>query len=227
VGSSGALIDVTSTRGRRRSGVRLHRVRALSFAERGRLDGIPVTSLPRTLLDLAEVLDAQRLERALEQAERLRLLDVAALEATIRAARGRRGVRPLRAALSRHAPTCEARSELERRFLDLCCRAGLPRPALNAWVAGCEVDAVWAAARVVVELDGYEFHRTRAAFERDRARDAALLLAGYRVLRVTWRRLVDAPEEIAGALALLLAGNGRGENPQSAGSARGGRSASG
>ena len=98
----------------------------------------------------------------------------------------------------------ETRSELERRFLALCRKHELPLPITNPIVEGFEVDAVWAHRRLVVELDGYEFHRTRASFERDRQRDAALLLAGYRVLRVTWWRLVHEPGAIAETIRRLL-----------------------
>jgi very-short-patch-repair endonuclease len=88
------------------------------------------------------------------------------------------------------------RSELERRFLDRCLRAGLPTPSVNTWVAGHEVDVLWQEQRLIVELDGRSYHQTRAAFERDRLRDAALQLAGYRVLRVTRRWLDAEPEAV-------------------------------
>jgi very-short-patch-repair endonuclease len=84
------------------------------------------------------------------------------------------------------------RSDLERRFVDVCRDAGLPLPAVNASVAGFEVDALWPAQRLIVELDGYQYHRTRRAFESDRVRDAELQLAGYRTLRITHRRLVES-----------------------------------
>jgi len=99
----------------------------------------------------------------------------------------------------------DTRSELEHRFLELCRAAGLPRPAVNAVIAGYEVDALWPSARVVVELDGYAFHRTREAFERDRVRDGALQLAGYRVLRVTHRRLERDAAAIVDVVRSLLA----------------------
>jgi very-short-patch-repair endonuclease len=98
---------------------------------------------------------------------------------------------------------------LERKFLELCRAAGLPAPAVNVVIAGMEVDVVWREARLVVELDGHEFHRTRAAFERDRRRDAALQVAGYRVYRVTYRELAeDAVGVMATARALLVMGRG-------------------
>lgn len=167
-------------------------------------EGIPVTTVARTLLDLAEVVDMRRLERAFEEAERLRLLDLRVIERTCERNAGRRGLKPLRALLSDAQPVVDTRSELERRFLTFCRGAQLPPPAVNVIVAGFEVDALWPDRRLVVELDGYAFHRTRAAFERDRARDAALQLAGYRVLRLTARRLGEEPAAVAEAVRRLL-----------------------
>jgi len=168
-------------------------------------DGIPVTTVERTILDLAELVDTRTLHRVFEEAERLRLVDMQAIGRVYERNRGRHGLRPLRHLItSSRLPEPAARSELERRFLDLCDEAGLPRPAVNVLVAGFEVDALWPAERLVVELDGHEFHRTRAAFERDRARDAALAVAGYTVVRVTYRRLLAEPAQIAGELRTLL-----------------------
>jgi very-short-patch-repair endonuclease len=164
-----------------------------------------VTSVARTLLDLAEVLSARRLLRVLEEAERLRLFDLDAIDRLAGRSHGRRGLGELRLALAgmddEPPPT---RSELERRFLELCRAEHLPPPAVNAWLAGFEVDALWPEQRLVVELDGYAFHGARAAFERDRVRDAAIQLAGYRVLRVTHRRLAAEPGAVAEAVRALL-----------------------
>jgi Protein of unknown function (DUF559) len=146
------------------------------------------------LLDLAEVVGEDALGRALEQAERLQLFDLAAVDALIERSAGRRGVGVLDRALAIYRePSHLTRSELERRFLTLCRDAGLPVPAANAWVIDQEVDVLWAEQRLVVELDSHRYHRTAAAFERDRVRDTALQLAGYRVLRVTRRRLDSEP----------------------------------
>lgn len=206
--SLGTRVDVTAPgRSRhRQAGIVLHRVRDLHRDDRTQRRGIPVTTVPRVLLDLAEVLRSRELERALEEADRLRILDVRALERLCWRSPGRRGLRPLGELLTEHRlPAPRTRSELERRFLDLCRDARLPRPVVNVVVAGFEVDAVWIGARVVVELDGYAFHRTRAAFERDRVRDTALQLAGYRVLRVTHRRLEAEPAAVTEAVRSLLA----------------------
>jgi REase_MTES_1575 len=206
--SARAEVDVTvpqrTRRGRR--GIKLHQVRRFHPDDRSLHEGIPVTTVARTLLDLAEVVPRRDLERAFEEAERLRLLDMRAIESLWQRSRGRRGLRPLGALLAvQHEPEQTTRSELERRFLRLCHDAGLPRPAVNLFVAGFEVDAVWQDKQLVVELDGHAYHRTRAAFERDRIRDAALQLAGYRVVRVTQRRLVSQPFAVAETVRALLA----------------------
>ena len=199
-------IDVTvAARRPARPGIKLHCVRHLHPADRTKLDGIPVTSVARTLLDLAEVVSSDRLARAVENADRLRLLDLRAADELCSRSRGRHGLKPLRAALSDYAPLyTETRSELERRFLAVCRHAGLARPSVNASLAGLEVDALWRDQRLVVELDGYAFHGTRAAFERDRARDTRLQLAGYRVLRVTSRMLDREPQAVVTAVRSSL-----------------------
>jgi predicted transcriptional regulator of viral defense system len=203
--SGAAHIDVTGS-GRGQVGIRIHRSRGLHQEDRSTRDSIPVTSLARTLLDLASSVPQRQLERALEQADRLDMLDMVEVDALLDRTSGHHGIGPLTARLADYRPTLETRSELELAFLALCREAGLPMPAVNVWVAEYEVDAFWAAEGVIVELDGYEFHRTRAAFERDRARDAALQLAGYRVLRVTARRLANEPGWVTAAIRALLHG---------------------
>jgi hypothetical protein len=168
-------------------------------------DGIPVTSVAHTLLDLAEIVDRRGLERIFEEAERRRLLDLRAVEQACARGHGRRGLKPILAHLRTLGPAPQTRSELERRFVALCRELALPPPDVNALVAGFEVDAVWNDRGLVVELDGYEYHGTRLAFERDRARDAALQVAGYRVVRVTYRRLAEEPETVAETVRGLLA----------------------
>jgi very-short-patch-repair endonuclease len=162
-----------------------------------------VTTVARTLLDLAEAAP-EKLDRALEEAERRGLFDMRDVEALIVRRRGRHGVRVLEQALGAYRDRPFTRSELERQFGDLCREAGLAPPAFNAWVAGHEVDALWRDQRLVVELDGHAFHRTRAAFERDRLRDADLQLAGYRVVRITHRRLTRYPGAVVTSVRRLL-----------------------
>lgn len=201
----GASIEITVPAARRRSraGIRLHGGQ-VDVEDRTSRAGIPTTSIARTLLDVAEVVDRNRLQRTLEEAERHQLLDLAAIERLLQRSSGRRGLAPLGAALESLRPVPETRSELERSFVALCRDSNLPPPAVNTVVEGLEVDATWRQARLVVELDGYTFHRTRGAFERDRDRDARLLLAGYQVLRVTARRLRDDPDSVVATIRRLL-----------------------
>jgi hypothetical protein len=194
----------TGHRCRRRPGIAVH-CSQLVAEDHAEADGIPVTSVARTLLDLAEFVPARLLERALEQAERLELFDLGAIERLIARSHGRHGLRALATALDAYRdPPPLTRSELERRFLDLCAKAGLPLPSLNACIAGIEVDAVWHEERLIVELDGHNYHRTRLAFERDRQRDATLQIAGYRVVRFTYRRLVNEPGAVIETIRSLL-----------------------
>jgi hypothetical protein len=182
----------------------VHRVRRLDPDDRTARDGIPVTTVARTLLDLAETLAPTQLQHSFEEAERLGLLDMRAIERLRDRSRGRRGLKPLAALVEAHCgPAPMTRSELERRFLDLCRDAGLPPPIANATVANMEVDMLWPRERLVVELDGHAYHSTRAAFERDRVRDGALQQAGYRILRLTDRRLAE-PAAVAETVQSLL-----------------------
>jgi hypothetical protein len=198
-------IDVSVLDNRRtRRGLRIHRNGRLDEEDRMVSSGIPVTSVARTLLDLAGVVRPRMLERAVDQAERLQVFDLRAVERVRERNPRRRGLAALDQVLTHYAGPTPPPSELERIFLDLCRRAQLPSPAANCFIAGSEVDIAWLDRRVVVELDGYEYHRTRQAFERDRVRDSSLQIAGYRVLRVTYRRLMREPEQVIVELRSLL-----------------------
>lgn len=195
-------IDVTISGGHRRPrGVRLHRA-ALADHERTVRDGVPVTTAARTLADLAAAWKRRDLARAVEQAFVLR----AATEAELRAAAEgrRRGAARLRDVLDEVVEPSLTRSEAERRLLELIRRGRLPHPVTNTRVDRYEVDVLWPRERLVAEVDGFAFHSTRQAFERDRARDAALQLAGYRVVRITWRQLVREPHAVVATLAAAL-----------------------
>ena len=162
--------------------------------------GIHVTTPARTLVDLADVLPRRRLERALDEAAYLRL-DVTDL----RPRPGRRGSGTLAEALVRHhAGATRTRSNLEERMLTLVHRVGLPAPEVNSSIEGYTVDFAWRADRLIVETDGWAAHGTRHAFERDRRRDADLLAAGWRVLRVSYGRLEAEPEWVAARIAEAL-----------------------
>jgi very-short-patch-repair endonuclease/predicted transcriptional regulator of viral defense system len=198
--SAATRIDVTvrTPGGRDRPGLRIHRATRLRSAEAKRHHGIRVTTPARTLLDLASSMPRRALERALDQAEILELFDLRALHEVIDAHRGERGAGVLAAALGdHHAGTTVTRSALEEAFLALCAAHALERPQTNVRVCGLEVDFLFAARRLVVEADGYRFHRTRNAFERDRERDAILARAGYRTLRFTHRQVTGAPAKVA------------------------------
>jgi very-short-patch-repair endonuclease len=200
-------IDVTATVGRqgvlRRKGIWIHRCR-LHPEDRTARDGIPVTTVARTLFDLAEVVDFRRLEWTWEEADRLGLLELRAVERVCERGYGRRALRPIRRLLAEARAPAAVRSPLEEVFAAFCREHRLPPPATNVLVLGHEVDVLWPAQRLIVELDGFAYHRHRAAFERDRARDATLQAAGYRVIRLTHRRLNDDAESVAHEIRTCL-----------------------
>lgn len=202
-----ANVDVMvpgSSRHKRR-GINLHRVRHLVSLDAVTCDGLPATSLARTALDIATTLRTPGLVRALEQADRLELLDLGAIDAACERYPNHPGRTPLQAAVEDLRDPPRTRSELERDFLDLVRDAGLPEPTINSMVAGFEVDFHWPQRRLVVELDGHAYHHHNAAFERDREKDAALQRAGQRVLRVTHRRLHRHAARVAEDLTALYA----------------------
>jgi hypothetical protein len=207
--SARAVADVTNVRRHRpRAGVQLHRSR-LPSDEVTSVDGIPVTSPPRTLLDLAAVLSAHALERAVEQTEVLRLTDSLSLDDLLARHPKCHGAMSLRGILAEgRVGSTVTRSELEDRFLAFLDRHGLPRPQVNAGIEvrgrWMECDCVWRSHRLIVELDGRDTHGTTAAFERDRARDRALHAGGWRVVRITWRQLHDDGDRVAADLREMM-----------------------
>jgi very-short-patch-repair endonuclease len=202
--------DVTTTaRIRSTRAIRVHQTTALTSLDATTRHGIPVTTIARTLVDLASVVPKHQLAAALSEAERANVLDVDAIERTLERTRGRRGPAHarMRAVLREHRDHGAqlTRSELEGRFLALLDAHDLPRPRTNAILDGDEVDAYWPKHRLVVELDGWEFHKTRAAFERDRAKRTELEAAGWRVAAFTHRQVADEPATVAAQLRRLLA----------------------
>jgi very-short-patch-repair endonuclease len=161
----------------------------------------------RTLLDLAGQIPHDHLTRAIREAERQHTFDLRQVEAAMARTRGRtgRGHSALKAAIAECAAfeRDHTRSLLEDAFLRLLRDRGLPLPATNAHVEGYEVDAVWRAQRLAVELDGWTDHQTRRAFEQDRERDRALTAAGWRVIRVTHRQLAERPDRVLSTLRRL------------------------
>jgi len=207
--------DVTTTRRGVSSTAQIavHRTTVLTAEDVTAVDGIPATTVARTLVDLAGVVAQDQLAKAVGEAERLLLFDLRALERAIERTQTRTGPghARLRAVLAEHAAhgVERDRSELERRFAALVRAAGLPRPRLNHVIEGVEVDAVWPRERVAVELDGWAFHRHRRAFQRDREKANALTVAGWTVLRFTHRDVVARPADVAAQLSALVGRRGR------------------
>jgi hypothetical protein len=189
--SRSAVIDVTvpTRSGRRKqAGIRIHRSGRLAPSEVTVRDGIPVTTVARTLLDLADVLDRHALKRAITQAEYVNRFDLAALNAVVQNNPGRCGAKLREAAMGRRHRT---RSGLELRFLDLVERHGVEEPETAVWFEGYELDFVWRRVGLVVEIDGVAAHRTRSAISGDRLRDRRLWRAGFRTMRLTGDALDD------------------------------------
>jgi very-short-patch-repair endonuclease len=207
--SARSLIEVTASRRIRPSrGIQPHRS-TLPDDETTTRRGIAVTTVPRTLLDLAAVLPSDRVERAINEAEVQRLGDPLSLAVLLARYRRRRGVAVARAILDdvRIGATI-TRSELEEHFLAFLVRHRLPRPQVNATIRtdhrAIECDFAWRAQSLIAELDGHAFHSTATDYERDRARDRALSVAGWRVVRITWRQLHDDSARLAADLRRLL-----------------------
>jgi hypothetical protein len=204
-----SVIEVTANRGRRpRQGIRVRRI-PFQPDEVTRVRGIRVTTVPRTLFDLAALLPRHQIERAINEAEVRRLTDKLSLPDLVARYPRRKGVWVIEAILDKIAAGFAIpRHEIESLFLELVDRAGLPRPEVNAYllVAGIwiECDCVWREHRVIVELDGRATHDTAAAFERDRARDRRLAARGWRLVRITWRQLAEEPEAVASDLRAIL-----------------------
>jgi very-short-patch-repair endonuclease/predicted transcriptional regulator of viral defense system len=204
-------VHVTVARGGRNSrrGVRVHQTRRLDARERAVIDGIPVTSVERTLLDIAGVVRPERLEQAFEQAIRMNRLDFSALKQTLDNNRGRKGAARLRSLVAEFDPLApQANEGIERTFLRLIRKARLPNPEVNVWIHNHEVDFLWRKDKLIVELDSREFHLTPTAFESDRRRDTELQLLGYTVLRITHRRLAEEPAAVIRDLRCFLSACG-------------------
>lgn len=186
-------VEVTGRSGTRcrRPGIRLYRVAGDGRDETTVVDGIPITTPARTLIDLARILPSRELEQAAARAERLGLIRPGELASIVRRYRGRRGMRMLQSLIDRQAGPALTRSEAEARFRDEVRRFRLPPPETNVVVAGYELDFLWRPAGLAVEIDGHRFHSRRHSFENDRRRDAALAAVGIQVIRITWRQLVD------------------------------------
>jgi hypothetical protein len=207
-GSRRVTITVPHARAALPAQLRVHRSRILALDHVTELHGIPVTTVARTLLDLAGVASGRELARAIDTAERRDLFDLAAVDDVLALARGRSGAVALRDAIATWRPR-NTRTELEDLFLDLVAQVGLPEPMHNVLLHGDraqhEVDAFWPATGLVVELDSFAFHRTRSDHARDAATAADLELAGYRVLRLSWDEVTTHAERTVRRLRALIA----------------------
>jgi hypothetical protein len=205
-GGEQARVDLTAPRSLRpRPRLRFH-CALLPADEVTVTRGIPVTTPARTLLDLAAILPRHRLERAATEAEIQRLGSPTSLADLVARYPGRPGVPAVQALLARRdIGRNVTKRDLEPRFLAFLDAHRIPRPRVNATVHAKEVDCLWVDQRLIAELDGFATHGTREAFERDRARDRALQVAGYRVVRITWRQLTEEPATLAAQIATLLA----------------------
>ena len=200
IGTGSVHVTVPGSRGR------VHRSAKLEPDETTTHRAIPITDPVRTLIDLAAIVKGRPLEQALDHAEQRGLVDFADLTQRLDAQPARPGSPALRALLSGYTPaTFVTRSEMEERFLALCDDHGIRRPDVNTCIEGREVDFVWRDARLVVEVDGYAYHRSPSAFEADRERDVILAVAGWQVLRFTWAKITGQPAWVAEAVASRLA----------------------
>ena len=191
-------------------GIDIHRSATLTAADTTLVDAVPCTTVARTLHDLAAVDRPRRLERALDQAAILQVLDVRALDGQCARNPTSRGTARLRPVLARHRPgSTPTWTDLEEDFLALTRGADLPDPEVNAFIVladgepAIRADFQWRERRLVVETDGWETHRTRVGFERDRRNDLRLNVAGWRVLRTTWRAIHDEAATVAARIVAV------------------------
>jgi very-short-patch-repair endonuclease len=202
-----ARIDVSTVAKRTVPGIEVHRVRSLDRADVTTVNGIPVTTVARTLVDLADVVPADHLAKALNEAERMRVFDLRAIQAASARTQGRTGPGPQRLATALQELEAQAttltRSPLEVAFQALIAQAGLEKPRTNAPINGREVDAYWPDHKLIVELDGWRFHNTRRDFQSDRERDRDLMAAGYRVVRFTHADVAHRPARVIETLRRL------------------------
>ncbi len=182
----------------------------LPLDERTVEEGIPVTTVPRTIFDLAATEPDDVVENLLREMEFLELRDRLSLRDLVERYPGRRGVRRVRSALERleEEPAARKRSPLEDRFAPFLRQHRLRLPRFNDWIdlgdKRYQVDCHWPGTGQIVELDGWKGHKTKSAFREDRARDRKLKVAGYSVIHITWNQLDDEPEAIASDLRALL-----------------------
>lgn len=212
---AGRRIDVTvaGSTGRASAAIEVHSGARIAPPDVASRAGIPCTSLARTLLDLAAVVDRATLARAVDRAEELRAFDLDAVEEVLERCRGRRGTVALRSVLADYAGPAVTRSAAEERFLAIVSEAGLPRPRVNDWIPlgegqGYRPDFLWGDARLIAEVDGRTHHARRLAFRHDRRRDRRLALAGFQTCRYDAGEVFEAPDRVVRELRSLLSSRG-------------------
>ena len=199
------LTAVGGEAGRSRPAITVHRVRSLDRRDTRRRSSLPVTSPARTLLDRAASLNDRRLERELDEALVRRLTSRTAIGELLDRCPRRAGAGRLRELIDPERTTTFTRADSEELMLALVRRGELPVPETNVVMESIEVDFLWRDERVIVEVDGWASHGTRAAVERDHRRDARLENEGWRVIRITWRQLTQEPEAVLVTIATALA----------------------
>jgi very-short-patch-repair endonuclease len=204
----GDAVEVTVIGGqvsRSRAGIRVHRSRLITYHDVRVKGGLPVTSPAWTLIDLAAGSTSREAERALDEALARRLVSMTSLVELLARTAGHKGHGPLSALVARRSSSTVTRSEAEERMLALIRAAQLPPPQQNAWVCGYGVDFHWPAERLVVEVDGYAWHSSPSAFERDRRKGNVLTSAGIDLVRVTWMQMDRDPLALMAGLARRIA----------------------
>jgi very-short-patch-repair endonuclease len=214
-------VTVPGPSARPRAAIEVHRSVTLTADDVTTVEGIPCTTIARTLVDLGDVLDRRAVERAVEQADVLRLFDLREVQQAIERAGPRRGPGLLSSVLENLDGPTLTESELEEAFLALCRAAALATPEVNAWMtlsdgSPIKVDFLWRRERLAVETDGHPYHRTRQSRERDARRDVLLRLAGFEPVRFTGRQVVFEKEWVTRSL-LALASRADGERSDRAG----------
>jgi predicted transcriptional regulator of viral defense system/very-short-patch-repair endonuclease len=209
-GSGGGSVHVTTARKSRSSGPIRRHCSLVPEDERGVVDGIPATTVPRTIFDLAAIGTTDQVESLVRESEYRQLHDRLSLFDLLERYPRRRGAPRVRAVLERieGLPAGQVSSPLEERFLLFLRRHGLPLPRLNDWIVVGDrrfrVDCHWPGTGQIVELDSWQAHGTRASFRSDRARDRILRVAGYSVTRISWAQLDDEPVAVAADLRTLI-----------------------
>ena len=188
-------------RGHAQDAIGLHHCPALREEDLAETERLPVTGVPRTLLDFASEASRVRLDRAIDRADRLELLDLAAVNLITEEVRGHRGRGPLRRAMVIYHEKGFTRSGGEKRMLAALADAGVQRPSVNNFVEGFELDFYWQDERFAVELDSWEHHRSPRSFEEDRRRQDELAMAGIETIRITGTRLRREPRKVARRIA--------------------------